>query len=145
MSGVKGQSGQLEFADHRKATGSSGIQRSLPGVQWTREVLLIKEARWLHIGTLSYLFFPSLNASRSQRPAGQRSAGSALPLLAALSPPPKGSRPRLALVSPRWSVGLRTSSYISEILMQYIDSSSVHHPTPPPHPPPSAKLSSADT
>lgn len=49
-------------------------------------------------------------------------------------PPQKGSRPRLALVSPRWSVGLRTSSYISEILMQYIDSSSFHHHPPLPLP-----------
>lgn len=27
-------------------------------VRWTREMLLIKEARWLHVGTLSCLLFP---------------------------------------------------------------------------------------
>lgn len=56
-------------------------------------MLLITRARRLHIGTLSYLFFRSLKVSRSERPAGQRSSSSALPLLAALSPPPRAQGP----------------------------------------------------
>lgn len=118
----------------RKATGNSGIQRSLPGVQWTREVLLIKEARWLHIGTLSYLFFPSLNASRSQRPAGQRIAGSALLLLAALSAPERlqaATGPRVAPMGRRFA---HVFLHFRDSHSQYIDSSSVHHHPPLPLP-----------